>query len=149
MPKVEIQTPEGWKPYGEYRSEDEAARVAETLTKMGFSARVSKSNPDLERWIPGEVPEYKPAYTGYDKYFRKGKDDFVNIFQLKEAPERYVVTYVHRERPPLWLVGIESPRTYKSVEDLIGWKQVERKVKELKKEGYEEVPKSEVEWVFR
>jgi len=100
----------------------------------------------LERWVSEPIPEYKPTYTGFDIYFRKGKDDFVNIFQLKEAPERYVVTYVHRERPPPWI--IEPPRTYKWFEDLTGWKQVERKIKELRKEGYVEVPKSEVYWHF-
>ena len=53
MPKVEIQTPEGWKTYGEYRNEDEAARVAETLTKRGFSARVSKASNSI--WEKGSV----------------------------------------------------------------------------------------------
>jgi len=102
VPKVEIQTPEGWSVYGEYRSEDEAARVAETLTKRGFSARVS----GLESWDYAVEARKPGGMWSVQRWFKKKESAIAKAKELADLhPEFEWRVTKYPELEVVWGVG--------------------------------------------
>jgi len=117
-----------------------SSEYAEHHAKCKERAKVMPLTEFMEKVEPEEVKEWKP----FEIYLKKG-NHYVCFWQSQVNPKFYHSTYVTRWATPPW-AGYQPPM--KTTGPLLDKKKLEREIAKLKKEGYVEVPKEDVYYLF-